>query len=118
MKRSIKEFFSEKTALFGRAPVARAEKVRGDFDGVCKGEELVPGIGFGGEDDIAGIMVFADENFGRRKTEVGRQTHRLAAAVFEKFCDFAHDGPLWRLWSSPPDIYHDISQRRWEQPVR
>jgi hypothetical protein len=85
-------FRLEEATLSWRATVAGAEEVGGDIGGISESEEVVPGFGFAGEDDVAGFGIFADIDFRRGKTEGRREPNRLAPAVFEEFGDFVHDG--------------------------
>jgi len=91
---------SEEATFFGRTTIAQSEEVRGNFDGVGKGEKVVPGAGLGGENDVTGFRILADEDFTRGEAKIRRQTDGLAAAVLEKLGNFAHGGLPWNSSAS------------------
>src|SRR5437879_8926982 len=104
-------FRSEEAAFFGRTAIAGSEEVRGNFDGVGDGEEVVPRAGLAREYDVARFGILADEDFPRSESEIRRQTDSLAAAVLAKLGNFAHGSPPLGISSAPgADIYHGISQ--------
>jgi hypothetical protein len=68
--------------------IAMAEKVGGYISGVSQGEEFLPTGRFGGENDFAGVGVFADVDLLGGEAKSSGQADGLAAAVFEepRFC--------------------------------
>src|SRR6202171_2737486 len=91
---------------------SREARVRGNFDGVGEGEEVVPGAGLAGENDVAGLGILADEHFRRGEAEIRRQTNGLAAAGLEKLGNFAHGTPPRGFRARPAlDIYHGYITR-------
>jgi hypothetical protein len=104
--------------FLGRAAVALAEKVFGDFHGIGEGEEVVPGFRLAGEDDVAGFRILSDEDLAAGEAERGRQADGLAAPIFEKFGGFLHAASSAHRAARALGIYHSISQPRKENGSR
>jgi len=80
----------EKFAPGGGAAIATLQKVSRNFDGISESKKLVPEAGFAGEDNVAGLFVFVDEDFLTIETKCRGKTDSLTAAILEEFCGSAH----------------------------
>jgi len=73
--------------------LSRAKKLFGDVDGIEHGKYLFPGWP-AREDDVAGLLVAADEDFLAVESELGWDADGLAASGHKDFCGLSHFAAL------------------------